>query len=120
MTRTLHFGTPTNYERECYTRVLKGQIAIATTVFPSLIKGNYLDSFARRNLWEVGLDYQHGTSHGIGHFLNVHEGPMGISWKVYPDDPGLQKGMFLSNGAVYFLIFIFISNFFFFFRARIL
>lgn len=49
-------------------------------------------------MWDVGLDYFHGTGHGIGAFLNVHEGPMGISWREYPDDPGLQEGMFLSNG----------------------
>ena len=63
-----------------------------------LYQGNRLDSLARKFLWDVGLDYMHGTGHGIGMYLNVHEGPMGISWKVYPDDPGLQEGMFLSNG----------------------
>lgn len=102
VTRTLHFGTPTAYEKECFTRVLKGQIALATAIFPSLIKGNCLDSYPRKYLWDVGLDYQHGTSHGIGHFLNVHEGPMGISWRIYPDDPGLQEGMFLSNEPGYY------------------
>ena len=66
-----------------------GVIGIATAVFPSKIKGNCLDSFARKHLWEVGLDYLHGTSHGVGSFLNVHEGPMGISWRVYPNDPGI-------------------------------
>ena len=63
-----------------------------------LYQGNRLDSLARKFLWDIGLDYMHGTGHGIGMYLNVHEGPMGISWKVYPDDPGLQEGMFLSNG----------------------
>jgi len=48
----------------------------------------------------VGLDYMHGTGHGIGMYLNVHEGPMGISWKVFPNDPGLQEGMFISNGKI--------------------
>lgn len=52
--------------------------------------------------WDVGLDYLHGTGHGIGMFLNVHEGPMGISYRVYPDDPGLQEGMFLSNEPGYY------------------
>lgn len=61
-------------------------------------KGNCLDSYARRFLWDVGLDYMHGTGHGIGSYLNVHEGPMGISWREIPNDPGLQPGMFLSNG----------------------
>jgi Xaa-Pro aminopeptidase len=68
--------------------VRSGVIGLATAVFPSKIKGNCLDSFARKHLWEVGLDYLHGTGHGVGAFLNVHEGPMGISWKVYPNDPG--------------------------------
>lgn len=62
------------------------------------IKGQVLDTLARKYLWDVGLDYGHGTGHGIGHFLNVHEGPMGISYKVTPDDPGLQENMFVSNG----------------------
>lgn len=64
-------------------------------------QGNCLDSFARQFLWNVGLDYGHGTGHGVGMFLNVHEGPMGISWREYPDDPGLQEGMFLSDGTYY-------------------
>lgn len=51
-------------------------------------------------MWDVGLDYMHGTGHGIGSYLNVHEGPMGISWREIPNDPGLQPGMFLSNGNI--------------------
>lgn len=102
VTRTVHFGTPSQHEIECFTRVLKGVIGIATAVFPSKIKGNCLDSFARKHLWEVGLDYLHGTSHGVGSFLNVHEGPMGISWRVYPNDPGLQAGMILSDEPGYY------------------
>ncbi|XP_044267997.1 xaa-Pro aminopeptidase 1 [Tribolium madens] len=102
VTRTFHFGTPTEYEKECFTRVLKGQIKLATSIFPSKIKGNYLDSFAREFLWEVGLDYAHGTGHGIGSYLNVHEGPMGISWRLIADDPGLESGMFLSNEPGYY------------------
>ncbi|XP_050424258.1 xaa-Pro aminopeptidase ApepP isoform X2 [Adelges cooleyi] len=98
VTRTLHFGTPTDYQRECFTRVFKGQANLAMSKFPHKILGNCLDSFARRFLWEVGLDYMHGTGHGIGAYLNVHEGPMGISWREIPNDPGLQPGMFLSNG----------------------
>lgn len=97
ITRTIHLGTPSQYEKECFTRVFKGQCFLGTTVFPSKLKGNRLDSLARKFLWDIGLDYMHGTGHGIGMYLNVHEGPMGISWKVYPDDPGLQEGMFLSN-----------------------
>nr|QFN66800.1 aminopeptidase [Propylea japonica] len=102
VTRTVHFGTPTNYEKECFTRVLKGQLKLGNAIFPMKLKGNYLDSFAREFLWEVGLDYGHGTSHGIGSFLNVHEGPMGISWRPYPEDPGLEPNMFLSNEPGYY------------------
>ena len=52
--------------------------------------------------FQVGLDYLHGTGHGVGHFLNVHEGPCGISWRVYPNDPGLQEGMILSDEPGYY------------------
>lgn len=97
VTRTLHFGTPTDYEKECFTRVLKGQIKLGTSIFPSKIRGNYLDSFARQYLWEVGLDYSHGTGHGIGAYLNVHEGPIEVSWRTTKEDPGLDVGMFISN-----------------------
>ncbi|PSN40454.1 Xaa-Pro aminopeptidase 1 [Blattella germanica] len=102
ITRTLHFGTPTQHEKESFTRVFKGQCFMGTTVFPSKTKGNCLDTLARKFLWDVGLDYMHGTGHGIGMYLNVHEGPMGISWRVYPNDPGLQEGMFLSNEPGYY------------------
>ncbi|KOB75818.1 Xaa-Pro aminopeptidase [Operophtera brumata] len=54
--------------------------------------------FARKALWDVGLDYAHGTGHGVGHFLNVHEGPSGVSWRPYPRDPGLAPRQVLSNG----------------------
>lgn len=71
-------------------------------IFPTKTKGNYLDAFARKYLWEVGLDYAHGTGHGVGSYLNVHEGPMGITWRPMPDDPGLDEGMFLSNEPGYY------------------
>lgn len=102
VTRTIHLGTPTNYEKECFTRVFKGQTSLGTSVFPAKIKGNCLDTLARKYLWDVGLDYMHGTGHGIGSYLNVHEGPMGISWRPYPDDPGLREGMFLSIEPGYY------------------
>lgn len=102
VTRTFHFGIPTDYQKDCFTRVLKGQLKLAASIFPSKIKGNYLDSFAREFLWEVGLDYGHGTGHGIGAFLNVHEGPIGVSWRPLPDDPGLEVGMFVSNEPGYY------------------
>lgn len=102
VTRTLHFGTPTQFEKECYTRVLKGQLKLGSRIFPSKMKGNYLDSFAREYLWQIGLDYAHGTGHGIGSYLNVHEGPMAISWRLIPEDPGLEPGMFISNEPGYY------------------
>ncbi|XP_015369362.1 PREDICTED: xaa-Pro aminopeptidase 1 [Diuraphis noxia] len=102
VTRTFHFGTPTEYQKECFTRVFKGQANLAMSKFPHKILGNCLDSYARRFLWDVGLDYMHGTGHGIGAYLNVHEGPMGISWREIPNDPGLQPGMFLSNEPGYY------------------
>ncbi|RXG66457.1 Xaa-Pro aminopeptidase 1 [Armadillidium vulgare] len=102
VTRTVHFGNPTEFEKECFTRVLKGVIAVASCVFPTKIKGNYLDTLARKSLWEVGLDFEHGTGHGIGMFLNVHEGPMGISWRPIHDDSGLEEGMFLSDEPGYY------------------
>ena len=102
VTRTIHLGTPTNHEKECFTRVLKGMIGLATAVFPAKTKGHCIDSFARQFLWQVGLDYLHGTGHGVGAFLNVHEGPSGISWRVYPNDPGLQAGMILSDEPGYY------------------
>ena len=95
-------GNDTDFEKECFTRVLKGQLKLASAIFPNKLKGNCLDSLARVSLWEVGLDYGHGTGHGVGAYLNVHEGPMGISWRPYPDDPGLQEGMVLSDEPGYY------------------
>jgi Xaa-Pro aminopeptidase len=102
ITRTFHFGVPSDHQRECYTRVLKGQIAVATSVFPMFTRGNRLDSFARKFLWEVGLDYGHGTGHGIG--INVHEGPSRISYdyNLAPDDKGLRENMLTSNEPGYY------------------
>lgn len=103
VTRTMHFGIPTQMERECFTRVFKGQTALGMTIFPNKLKGNCLDTIARLALWKVGLDYGHGTGHGIGSYLNVHEGPMGISNRPFPDDPGLQENMFVSNEPGFYL-----------------
>lgn len=97
VTRTFHFGEPTEFQKEAYTRVLKGQLTFGSTVFPSGVKGQMLDTIARKSLWDIGLDYGHGTGHGIGSFLNVHEGPMGVGIRPMPDDPGLQENMFISN-----------------------
>ncbi|GIX71816.1 xaa-Pro aminopeptidase 1 [Caerostris extrusa] len=95
--RTYFFGNPSQYEKECFTRVMKGHIAISSAVFPRHIKGQMLDTLARKSLWEVGLNYMHKTGHGVGAYLTVHEGPTEIDWKTNPDDPGLQEGMILSN-----------------------
>nr|CAH7769398.1 unnamed protein product [Callosobruchus chinensis] len=102
VTRTLHFGTPTKFQKECYTKVLKGQLKLGRIIFPRKVLGNYLDSFAREFLWQSGLDYAHGTGHGIGSYLNVHEGPIRISWLPIPEDPGLEAGMFISNEPGYY------------------
>ncbi len=99
-TRTIALGPVTHDHREKYTRVLKGHIALSTTPFPKGTSGRQLDSLARRPLWEAGLDYMHGTGHGVGCFLNVHEGPQTIS----PKDKGvpLEPGMFLTNEPGYY------------------
>jgi Xaa-Pro aminopeptidase len=83
------------------TRVLKGHIAIATLVFPEGVGGAHIDSFARRALWQVGIDYDHGTGHGVGSYLSVHEGPVSISRLARPVPIG--AGMILSNEPGYYL-----------------
>jgi len=105
ITRTVPIGEPTDEMRDRFTRVLKGHIAIATAVFPKGTRGSQLDSFARRPLWEAGLDYAHGTGHGVGSFLAVHEGPQRISpvgsSQSGGDEP-LQAGMIISNEPGYY------------------
>ena len=105
ITRTLAIGTPSEEMRDRFTRVLKGHIALATALFPKGVRGSQLDSFARRPLWEAGLDYAHGTGHGVGSFLSVHEGPQRIapvgSGQSGGDEP-LQAGMILSNEPGYY------------------
>ncbi|ORY63811.1 peptidase M24, structural domain-containing protein [Leucosporidium creatinivorum] len=77
-TRTYHFGKPTKEHKRAYTRVLQGHIAIDTLVFPEGTAGNAIDVLARRALWGEGMNYLHGTGHGVGEYLSVHEGPQGI------------------------------------------
>ncbi|OAY42282.1 aminopeptidase P2 isoform X2 [Manihot esculenta] len=101
ITRTIHFGEPTAYEKECFTRVLQGHIALDQAVFPENTPGFVLDAFARSFLWKIGLDYRHGTGHGVGAALNVHEGPQSISFRFGNMTP-LQKGMILSNEPGYY------------------
>ncbi|KAI9622572.1 hypothetical protein KEM48_007189 [Puccinia striiformis f. sp. tritici PST-130] len=102
VTRTWHFGTPTAEEKRAFTRVLQGHINIDQMIFPEKITGYQLDSFARQFLWLDGLDYRHGTGHGVGHFLNVHEGPQGIGTRPQCDQISLKAGMTLSNEPGYY------------------
>ncbi|KAI0542396.1 peptidase M24, structural domain-containing protein [Xylaria digitata] len=96
-TRTLHFGTPTQREIEAYTLVLKGNIALDTMIFPKHTTGFALDCTARQFLWKEGLDYRHGTGHGVGSFLNVHEGPIGIGTRSQYAEVPLSPGCVVSN-----------------------
>ncbi|MFC3050521.1 aminopeptidase P family protein [Kordiimonas pumila] len=100
ITRTVAVGTPSAEMRDRFTRVLKGHIAIATTRFPKGTAGMALDSLARRPLWDIGLDYDHGTGHGVGSFLAVHEGPQRIAKLGSP--VALEAGMILSNEPGYY------------------
>ena len=105
VTRTLIVGTPTAEMQDRFTRVLKGHIALARAVFPAGTRGVQLDSLARQFLWAAGLDYNHGTGHGVGSFLSVHEGPQRIAaaWSAQPgNDEPLQAGMILSNEPGYY------------------
>ncbi len=97
VTRTLWIGpgAPPPLLRDRFTRVLRGHIGLATAVFPQGVAGPHLDAFARRALWAAGLDYDHGTGHGVGSYLSVHEGPAGISRAAQPI--ALAAGMILSN-----------------------
>ncbi|TXH32659.1 MAG: aminopeptidase P family protein [Rhodospirillaceae bacterium] len=100
ITRTIVVGTPTSEMKDRFTRVLKGHIALATAKFPRGTSGSQLDSLARRPLWDAGLDFDHGTGHGVGSYLSVHEGPQRIS-KV-PNRVALEPGMILSNEPGYY------------------
>ncbi|KAF6262047.1 peptidase M24, structural domain-containing protein [Scenedesmus sp. NREL 46B-D3] len=101
ITRTLHFGSPTEHQRRCYTRVLQGHIALAQAVFPEGTPGTAIDALARLPLWRDGLNYRHGTGHGVGAALNVHEGPQSISTRYWITTP-LQVGMICSNEPGYY------------------
>jgi Xaa-Pro aminopeptidase len=105
ITRTVIVGTPTPEMKDRFTRVLKGHIALSAAVFPEGTRGTQLDTLARQFLWQVGLDYAHGTGHGVGSYLSVHEGPQRISpagsSQVGGDEP-LKAGMILSNEPGYY------------------
>lgn len=120
-TRTLHFGEPTEVERKAYTLVLKGMMSLDRAVFPRGTSGFALDVLARQFLWNEGLDYRHGTGHGVGSFLvsgfsslfsisgyladfgkNVHEGPIGIGTRLQYSEVPLAPGMVISNEPGYY------------------
>jgi Xaa-Pro aminopeptidase len=101
VTRTIAIGTPTDEMRQRFTLVLKGHIALARAQFPKGTRGSQLDVLARQYLWAAGLDYAHGTGHGVGSFLSVHEGPQRIATFGGGDEP-LQPGMILSNEPGYY------------------
>ncbi|KAK3202245.1 hypothetical protein GRF29_161g613079 [Pseudopithomyces chartarum] len=101
-TRTLHFGEPTETEKTAYTLVLKGNIALERVKFPKGTTGFALDALARQFLWAEGLDYRHGTGHGVGSFLNVHEGPIGIGTRVQYSEVSLAVGNVVSDEPGYY------------------
>ena len=99
VTRTIAIGEPTDEMRDRFTRVLRGHIAISRAVFPDGISGAQIDAFARQFLWHAGIDFDHGTGHGVGSYLSVHEGPARIS-KL--GTTPLKRGMILSNEPGYY------------------
>lgn len=100
VTRTMAIGTPSDEQRKCFTLVLKGHIAIARARFPLGTFGSQLDSLARQALWDAGLDYEHGTGHGVGSYLAVHEGPQRIG--KHGGDAVLAPDMVISNEPGYY------------------
>jgi len=103
ITRTVHFGNPTPYEKEAYTSVLKGSIRLAMAIFPPGVFGRHLDVLARSFLWNKGLGFNHGTGHGIGHYLSVHEGPQSIGrGRIGAHEKPLHAGMVQSDEPGYY------------------
>ena len=100
VTRTVAIGPPTAEQRDRFTRVLRGHIQLAMARFPKGTTGSQLDALARAPLWEAGLDFDHGTGHGVGSYLSVHEGPQRIS-KV-GSNVALRPGMIVSNEPGYY------------------
>ncbi|KAJ5759817.1 hypothetical protein N7520_006973 [Penicillium odoratum] len=101
-TRTFHFGQPTEFEKRAFTLVLKGCIGIDTAVFPKGTSGFAIDVLARQHLWKEGLDFAHGTGHGVGSFLNVHEGPIGIGTRVQYTEVPIAAGNVISDEPGYY------------------
>lgn len=102
ITRTVIIGTPTDEMRARFTLVLKGHIQLALARFPPKTTGRQLDAFARHALWQSGLNFSHGTGHGVGSYLGVHEGPQSISPAERAGTVALQTGMILSNEPGYY------------------
>jgi Xaa-Pro aminopeptidase len=100
ITRTIAIGIPMAESKDRFTRVLKGHIALGMARFPHGTTGSALDALARYSLWQAGLDYDHGTGHGVGSFLSVHEGPQRIS--KAPNRVALEPGMIVSNEPGYY------------------
>ena len=101
ITRTIAMGKPTAEQKDRFTRILKGHISLAMTRFPRGTAGNQLDTIARKPLWDINQNYGHGTGHGIGAYLNVHEGPQAISYYRGLGVP-LEPGMIISNEPGYY------------------
>ncbi len=99
VTRTVAIGNPNDVQKQCFTRVLQGMIAISLARWPEGLAGRDLDPLARRALWSAGLDYDHGTGHGVGSYLGVHEGPQSLSRKSHVS---LAPGMIVSNEPGYY------------------
>jgi len=102
VTRTLAIGKPSAEMKRCFTLVMKGHIALASAVFPEGTPGVALDALARQYLWAAGLDYAHGTGHGVGYCLNVHEGPCNFSSKPLRASEPLKPGILMSNEPGYY------------------
>ncbi|CAH8573621.1 Xaa-Pro aminopeptidase 1 [Schistosoma haematobium] len=109
VTRTIHLGEPTLEQKNCYTTVLKAHIALAMQIFPSNTPGSRLDIISRRIMWQFHGNYAHGTGHGVGAFLNVHEGPIGLSGsrinaysRLGIVEPGLQENMVVTIEPGYY------------------
>jgi Xaa-Pro aminopeptidase len=103
ITRTIALAEPSNIQKKHYTLVLKGHIALDSMHYPEGTTGSQLDTLARQYLWQCGLNYGHGTGHGVGYFLNVHEPPQGYSpGSASRATTALQEGMLSSNEPGYY------------------
>jgi Xaa-Pro aminopeptidase len=102
VTRTIATGPAHARHIECYTAVLRGHVGLAMQTFPTGTRGTSLDVLARAPLWEAGLDYRHGTGHGVGSFLNVHEGPHAITFRKVAHESPLEPGMLVTVEPGYY------------------